>query len=225
MPLVKICGLTTPEALEAALAAGADMVGFVRFPRSPRHVGLEAGRALSLAAAGRASRVLLLVDPADAELDEAVAAIEPDLIQLHGRETPERAAAIRARTGLPVMKALAVAEAADLAHIGLYRESAERILLDAKPPKGAALPGGNGVPFDWRLLAGLADAPGPALMLSGGLAPDNVAEAIAVSGLSAVDVSSGVESAPGIKDISKIAAFVEAARAAFAARDKDRRVA
>ncbi len=225
MSLVKICGLATAEALEAALAAGADMVGFVRFPRSPRHVSLEAGRALSRAAAGRATRVLLLVDPADAELDEAVAAIEPDLIQLHGRETPERAAAIRAQTGRPVMKALAVAEAADLARIDLYRASAERILLDAKPPKGAALPGGNGVAFDWRLLAGLAKAPSHALMLSGGLTPENVAEAVAVSGLSAVDVSSGVESSPGIKDISKIAAFVKAARAAFAARDKDRRVA
>lgn len=224
MPLVKICGLKTAEALDAALAAGADMVGFVRFARSPRHVALDVGRALSREAAGRALRVLLLVDPTDAELDEAVAAIEPDLVQLHGRESPERTAEVAARAGCPVMKALPVADAADLDRIDRYRGSADRILLDAKPPPDAVLPGGNGIAFDWTLLASLG-RPDGRLVLSGGLSPRNVAEAIAVSGLAAVDVSSGVESRPGIKDPAKIAAFVEAARAAFAARDQDRRVA
>lgn len=212
MTVIKICGLSTPGTLAAALDAGADLVGFVRFPRSPRHVSLEVGRALSSEARGRAERVLLVVDPTDAELDEAVAAIDPDLIQLHGSETPERAAAIRARTGWLVMKALAVAGAGDLAVIARYRGSADRILLDAKPPRGAALPGGNGVPFDWRLVAGLD--PAAAIMLSGGLTPTNVAEAIAVSGLRAVDVSSGVESRPGEKDPAAIAAFIRAVRAA-----------
>lgn len=229
MPLVKICGLSTPGSLDAALSAGADMVGFVRFPRSPRHVELDQGRALSRQAEGRAERVLLMVDPTDAELDESIAALAPDLIQLHGGETPARVTAIGSRTGRPVMKALAVAEAADLARIAPYRGAATRILLDAKPPKGAVLPGGNGVAFDWTLLGALSrpshcvalgtsqDLP---LMLSGGLTPENVAEAIRVSGLDAVDVSSGVENAPGVKNESKIAAFVEAARAAFAAQNR-----
>ena len=232
MSLVKICGLRTPETLDAALSAGADMVGFVRYPRSPRHVELGIGGELSRVAAGRAARVVLLVDPTDAELEEALRAIEPDMIQLHGHESPERTAEIARRVGRPVMKALAISEAADLAAIDRYRGAAARILLDAKPPKGAVLPGGNGVAFDWRLVSGLArtplcaalgmGAPDPAatLMLSGGLTPENVGEAIAVSGLSAVDVSSGVESAPGSKDPTKIAAFVRAARTAFAAGDR-----
>lgn len=239
MSLVKICGLSTPASLEAALAARADMIGLVRFARSPRHVSLEAGRDLSRQAAGRVLRALLMVDPTDAELDEAVAAIEPDMIQLHGSETPSRVSAIRARTGRPIMKAVAVAEAADLARIDAYRGAADRVLLDAKPPKDAVLPGGNGVAFDWTLLQGLARPslchslgmgapafdPEHDLMLSGGLTPGNVAEAIRVSGLRAVDVSSGVESAPGIKDETKIAAFIQAARAAFAASEPTRRVA
>ncbi|TDR87195.1 phosphoribosylanthranilate isomerase [Enterovirga rhinocerotis] len=235
MSLVKICGLRTPETLEAALAAGADMVGFVRFARSPRHVDLELGRALSREAAGRARRVLLLVDPTDGELDETIRAIEPDLVQLHGGESPERVAAIRSATGRPVMKALPIGERADLARIDAYRDAADRILLDAKPPKDAALPGGNGIAFDWSLLGDLpgragsatplcaalgmtaATRPRPDLMLSGGLTPETVGEAIRISGLAAVDVSSGVESRPGEKDTAKIAAFVRAARAAFAA--------
>ena len=232
MSLVKICGLRTPETLDAALAAGADMVGFVRFPRSPRHVELDIGRELSGAAAGRATRVVLVVDPGDAELDEAVRAIEPEMIQLHGHESPERTAEIAHRFRRPVMKALPVSDASDLAAIDRYRGAADRILLDAKPPKGAVLPGGNGMAFDWRLISGLGrtplcvalglGAPDPAamLVLSGGLTPENVGEAIAVSGLSAVDVSSGVESAPGSKDPLKIAAFVRAARTAFAAGDR-----
>lgn len=210
MTEIKICGLSTPETLDAALGAVADWVGFVRFARSPRHVELEAARVLSRQAKGRAGRVVLLVDPDDAALAAAIEAIAPDLIQLHGRESPERVAEIRAATGLPVMKALGIAGAADLAAIPAYAAVADRLLLDAKAPPGAALPGGNGVSFDWSLLAG-ADLPA-GLMLSGGLGPENVAEALARTGLRAVDVSSGVESAPGIKDPARIAAFVTAAR-------------
>ncbi|MBY0294904.1 MAG: phosphoribosylanthranilate isomerase [Methylobacterium sp.] len=209
--LVKICGLSTPETLDAALDAGADLIGLVHFPRSPRHVDLAAGAALSRRAAGRAGRVALLVDPDDALLDAVTALLDPDWIQLHGREDPARVAAVRARTGRPVMKALGIAEAADLARIPAYAEVAERILLDAKPPPGAALPGGNGHAFDWTLIAraGLA----PDFMLSGGLTPATVAEAIAVTGARAVDVSSGVEIRPGEKDPARIRAFVAAARA------------
>ena len=216
--LVKICGLSTPATLEAALAAGADMVGFVRFPRSPRHIELGLGRALSRQAAGRTLRVLLVVDPDDAALDEDLAEIGPDLLQLHGSETPSRVAAIRTRTGLPVMKALGIGAAPDLARVADYRAVSGRILLDAKPPKGAALPGGNGVSFDWSLLAALD--PGPDIMLSGGLDPGNVAAAIAATRVAAVDVSSGVESRPGEKDPDLVRAFVRAARDAFARREE-----
>ncbi|NNM71169.1 phosphoribosylanthranilate isomerase [Enterovirga aerilata] len=218
--MIKICGLSTPATLEAAIAAGADMVGFVRFPRSPRHLELEHGRELSALARGRARRVLLLVDPSDRELDEAVAALDPDIVQLHGSEAPGRVAAIQARTGRPVMKALGIAEAEDLGRIAAYRGVADGIILDAKAPRGSALPGGNGLPFDWSLLAGLD--PRLDVMLSGGLDPANVAEAIAATRVRAVDVSSGVESRPGVKDPEKIAAFVQAARAAFAAAQQDR---
>ncbi|HEX2555261.1 MAG TPA: phosphoribosylanthranilate isomerase [Microvirga sp.] len=221
MSLVKICGLSTPETLEAALGAGADLVGFVHFPRSPRHIALEPGRALAAGVRGRALKVALLVDPDDATLDAVVAALDPDLIQLHGTESPGRVAAIRARTGRPVMKAVGIAERADLAALERYRGAADRILLDAKPPKSAgALPGGNGIAFDWRLVAGL-DAggldPATSFMLSGGLTPDNVGTAIALTGARSVDVSSGVEVRPGEKDPARIEAFVKAARAAWAA--------
>jgi phosphoribosylanthranilate isomerase len=215
--LVKICGLSTPETLDAALAAGADWVGFVRFPKSPRHVDLDVGRGLSARAKGRALRVVLLVDAEDVDIAEAVEALQPDLLQLHGHETPERAAAIRSAFGRPVVKALGVAEASDLAALAAYAHAADHLLLDAKPPRDAgALPGGNGLSFDWRLLVGLD--PGVSFMLSGGLNPDNVAEAIRLTGSRAVDVSSGVEVRPGIKDPAKIEAFVKAARAAYAAR-------
>jgi phosphoribosylanthranilate isomerase len=214
--LVKICGLSTSETLAAALEAGADLVGFVRFAPSPRHLDLTPGRALSRAARGRAQRVLLTVDPDDAELDASLEAFDPDLVQLHGSETPERVAAIRARTGRPVMKALGIATADDLAGIAAYARVADRLLLDAKPPPGGRLPGGNGLPFDWRLIAGLD--PGLPFMLSGGLTPDTVAEAIRVTGAPAVDVSSGVERAPGVKDPDRIAAFVAAARSVEASR-------
>lgn len=215
--LVKICGLSTPEALDAALSAGADWVGFVRFARSPRHVDLDVGRELSGQARGRALRVVLLVDAQDAEIADAVEALQPDLLQLHGHETPERVAAIRKAFGRPVVKALGVAETSDLAALEAYEHAVDHLLLDAKPPRGAgALPGGNGLPFDWRLLVGLD--PSLSFMLSGGLTPDNVAEAIRLTGSRAVDVSSGVEVRPGIKDPAKIEAFVKAARAAFADR-------
>ena len=215
--LIKICGLSTPETLAVALDAGADLVGFVRFPRSPRHLDLEEGRRLSAQARGRALRAALLVDPDDAELDAVMAALDPDWLQLHGAETPERLAAIRARTGRPVMKAVGLAEAADLAAVARYAPAADRLLLDAKPPRDpGALPGGNGLAFDWRLLAGL-DPRLPFMLLSGGLTPDNVAAAIALTGARAVDVSSGVESAPGRKEPQRVEAFVRAARAGFAA--------
>ncbi len=214
-PLVKICGLSTPETLDAALGAGADLVGFVRFAKSPRHVELDRAHALSVQAKGRALRAVLVVDADDAALAEIVEAMDPDLIQLHGSETPERVAAIRARFGRPVMKAVGIAAAADLAEVARHA-GADRLLLDAKPPRDAtALPGGNGIAFDWRLLAGLD--PTLSFMLSGGLTPENVAAAIGLTGARAVDVSSGVESRPGLKDPAKIEAFVKAARAAFAA--------
>ena len=224
--MIKICGLSTPEALEAAIAAGADMVGFVRCPPSPRHVDLRTGRVLSAQAAGRAARVLLVVDPSDVELDEAVAAIEPDLIQLHGAETPERVAAIARAAGRPIIKPRGGAGAAPPPRGPRSAAAPDRVLLDAKPPPGASRPGGNGVGFDWSLLSALRvrrvldgmEAP----MLSGGLAPGNVARAIAATGFRAVDVSSGVESSPGRKDPARIAAFVAAARAAFASADQER---
>jgi phosphoribosylanthranilate isomerase len=220
-PLVKICGINSVEALDAALGAGADMVGLVRFDRSPRHLGLEEGRALSARARGKALRVALVVDADNAALAEIVDAFDPDLLQLHGSETPERVAEVRARFGRPVMKAVGIASADDLRAIEAYGMVADRLLLDAKPPAAAkALPGGNGMPFDWRLIAGL-DAAKP-VMLSGGLDGDNVAAAVALTGVRAVDVSSGVERRPGEKDPDKIAAFVRAARAAFADIEKDK---
>ncbi|MBF9233195.1 phosphoribosylanthranilate isomerase [Microvirga alba] len=213
--LVKICGLSTPETLDAALQAGADLVGFVRFAKSPRHVDLALGQKLSAQAKGRAQRVVLLVDADDVAIADAVEALAPDLLQLHGHETPERVAAIRARFGRPVMKVFGIAEAADLAVLDAYSDIADHFLLDAKPPPIAeALPGGNGLPFDWRLLTGLD--PRLSFMLSGGLNPGNVAEAIRLTRARAVDVSSGVEIKPGVKDPVKIEAFVKAARAAFA---------
>jgi phosphoribosylanthranilate isomerase len=207
---IKICGLSTAATLDAALEAGADLVGFVHFPRSPRHVDLETGRALSARAKGRTERVVLLVDPDDAAVAAAVEALDPDWIQLHGRETPERVAAIRAATGRRVMKAIGVAGAADLDAVTAFAGRADRILLDAKAPPGAALPGGNGHAFDWDLLGG-AVLPAD-YMLSGGLTPDTVATALARTGARAVDVSSGVETGPGKKSAERIAAFIAAAR-------------
>jgi phosphoribosylanthranilate isomerase len=214
--LIKICGLSTPETLDAALASGADLVGFVRFAKSPRHVDRDTGRALSRQAKGRAQRVVLLVDADDTAIADAIEALDPDMLQLHGAETPTRVADIRGRFGRPVLKAIGVADAGDLAIAAGYAGIADHLLLDAKPPRtGDALPGGNGLPFDWTLLAGLD--PALAFMLSGGLDAANVATAIRLARPNAVDVSSGVESRPGIKDPDRIEAFIRAARAAFAA--------
>lgn len=209
---IKICGLSTPETLDAALGVGADMVGMVFFPPSPRHVDLSTAGALAAKARGRARIVALTVDADDAALADIVAAIHPDMLQLHGKESPELVAAIRARFKLPVMKAVGIATAADLAALAAYEGVADRLLLDAKPPKDAVLPGGNGVPFDWNLLAGL-DLSIP-YMLSGGLDPENVRDAVQRLHPFGVDVSSGVERAPGVKDIARIAAFIREARAA-----------
>lgn len=214
----KICGLKTDEAVAAALAGGASHIAFNFFPRSPRSVDVATAARLAPPARGRARVVALTVDPDDALLDAIVAGLGPDLLQLHGRETPERVAAIRARYGVPVMKALGIASAADLAPIAAFRDVVDLFLFDAKPPAGIAggLPGGNGVAFDWRLVAGLD--PGRPFMLSGGLTPDNVATALRLTGAAAVDVSSGVERAPGEKDPAKIAAFLAAVRAVAAER-------
>jgi phosphoribosylanthranilate isomerase len=208
--LVKICGLTTPETLDAALDAGADMVGFVFFAKSPRHLGLETAASLGARVAGRARKVALTVDADDAALDAIVAALQPDMLQLHGAESPARVAQIAARFCLPAMKALGVATRDDLAAARDYAPHCARLLFDAKPPEGAVLPGGNGLPFDWRVLAGYD--PGVPWMLSGGLTPGNVVEALRRTKAPGVDVSSGVESAAGVKDAGLIRAFVAAAR-------------
>jgi phosphoribosylanthranilate isomerase len=212
---IKICGLSTPETMTAALEAGADMVGLVFHRKSPRSVSLDTAAAIAAMARGRAIIVALTVDPSDEGIDAIMAKVNPDLFQLHGSETSERCAEISARIERPVMKALGVAEAADLAAIKAYRPHLDRLLLDAKPPKDAAYPGGHGKTFDWAILKGLD--PFMPFMLSGGLTPENVGEAIrTVKGfgvtLAGVDVSSGVESAPGVKSVEKIKAFIENAR-------------
>ena len=210
---VKICGLRTPQALDAALESGADLVGFVFFPPSPRHLGLSRPRAGSASAsAGRAGKVALTVDATDETLLDIVNALKPDMLQLHGKETPERVVAVRTRFGLPVMKALPIAERADLSPIRIYDKVADRLIFDARPPKEATRPGGLGTPFDWTLLAGVN--PGVPFMLSGGLDAGNVAEALRITRAPGVDVSSGVERAPGVKDPDKIREFVRVARAA-----------
>jgi phosphoribosylanthranilate isomerase len=210
--IVKICGLSTEETLAAALAAGADMVGFVHYPKSPRHLPLAAAPALVERAGGRAKKVLLTVDADDDLLAAAISAFKPDILQLHGAETPARVAAIRGRFGRPVMKAIGLGTRADLAQIASYEKVADLLLFDAQPADAAALPGGNGRAFDWALLRGQAIA--KPWLIGGGLTPANVAAAIAATGAQGVDVSSGVESARGVKDIGKIAGFVAAARAA-----------
>ncbi len=210
---IKICGLSTLETLDAALDAGADVVGFVFFEKSPRFVGLDHARALASQARGQASIVALSVDPSDNMLAAIVRAVAPDLLQLHGSESPERVGEIRRIFGIPIIKAIGVAQADDFSRASAYADAADWLLLDAKPPKGAILPGGNGAPFDWNLARGFA--PAKLWLLSGGLDADNVAQAIALSGARGVDVSSGVESAPGVKDVAKIAAFIQRARAAF----------
>lgn len=221
MPLlVKICGITTMRTVDVALEAGADMIGVVFFAKSPRNVSLATACALAGRTCGRAGVVALTVDPTDDFVADVMASLKPDLLQLHGSETPERVADIRARFKVRVMKAVGVAEAADLAPIRDYAAVSDLILVDAKPPRTPdALPGGNGLTFDWRLVAGLD--PGRPVMLSGGLHPGNVGDAVRLTRLSGVDVSSGVESAPGIKDPDKIRAFVAAARTAEAEGERE----
>jgi phosphoribosylanthranilate isomerase len=209
---VKICGVNAPEALSAAVAGGADYVGFVFYPRSPRYVTPEAAHALAAQAPARVTKVGLAVDLDDAALAAILEAVPLDMWQLHGGESPARVARIKARFGLPVMKAVKISESADLAAAEPYFRVADRLLFDAKPPKEmtGALPGGNALTFDWHLLAGRT-WPLP-WMLSGGLDPGNVAEAARISGARAVDVSSGIEDRPGLKNPDKIRAFLAAAK-------------
>jgi phosphoribosylanthranilate isomerase len=208
--IVKVCGLSTPETLDVAVDAGADMVGFVFFPPSPRHLGLDTARALGKHVRRRAVKVALTVDADDATLADIVEALQPDILQLHGRETVARLRDIKQKFGLQVMKALAVETAADLASLPLYAAVADRILFDARAPKEATRPGGLGAVFDWHVLENL-DLELP-FMVSGGLNADNVAEAVRATRAGGVDVSSGVERAPGIKDPEMIRNFIRAAR-------------
>ncbi|MEL6516168.1 MAG: phosphoribosylanthranilate isomerase [Pseudomonadota bacterium] len=208
---VKICGLSEPADIAAAATSGASYIGLVFFKKSPRNVSNADARVLALAAPPGVAKVALVVDADDAALDALTDTVPLDMLQLHGRETPQRVAEVRARYGLPVMKAVGVAEAGDLAALDTYARVADQLLVDAKPPKGADLPGGNGLAFDWRLIANRR-WPVP-WMLAGGLTADNVGEAVRLTGARQVDVSSGVESAPGVKDAGLIARFVAAAQA------------
>ena len=215
MPLsVKICGVRTPQALDVALDSGADLVGFVFFAPSPRHLSLEAARTLGQRVQGRAGKVALTVDANDDTLLDIIGVLKPDMLQLHGSETPERVVAVRTRFGLPVMKALPVAERKDLSTVRQYAQFVDRLIFDARAPKDATRPGGLGKPFDWTLLKDIK-APVP-FMLSGGLDADNVSEALRITRAPGVDVSSGVERSPGEKDPDKIQAFIRAARVAEA---------
>ena len=209
--IVKICGLSTRETLDVALESGADMVGFVFFPPSPRHLSLETARDLGRQAKGRASKVALTVDADDVTLANIVEALQPDILQLHGGETVARLRDIKQKFGLPVMKAIAVETPADLAPLPGYAAVADRILFDARAPREATRPGGLGAVFDWHVLENL-DFKLP-FLVSGGLNAENVAQAIRVTRAGGVDVSSGVERAPGVKDPEMIRAFIRAARA------------
>ena len=206
---VKICGLSTPETVAAAVDGGAAYVGFVFLPKSPRNVTLARARELAVEVPPGVAKVALTVDADDALIDALTSAVPLDMLQLHGQETPGRVADIRQRTGLPVMKAIGIADKADLAQIEAYQEVADQLLIDAKPPRTAPLPGGNGLAFDWRLVANRRwSVP---WMLAGGLTVGTVGEAIALTGARQVDVSSGVERAPGVKDPDLIRAFLAAA--------------
>ena len=209
--IVKICGLSTRETLDVALDAGADMVGVVFFPPSPRHLSLDVACELGQAVKRRAAKVALTVDADDATLANIIEALQPDLLQLHGKETPLRLRDIKRKFGLPVMKALPVETSADLAALPAYRDVADRILFDARAPKEATRPGGLGAAFDWHVLENL-DLKLP-FMVSGGLHAGNLAEAVRVTRAGGVDVSSGVESTPGRKGPEMIRAFIRAARA------------
>ena len=207
---VKICGLRDAAGVAAAVDAGAAYIGLMFFAKSPRNVSLAQARALALLVPMGIAKVAVMVDPDDAFLDDLVAQVPLDMLQLHGHETPARVAAVKARSGLPVMKVVGVADASDLAELDIYARVADQILVETKPSKDAVLPGGNGLPFDWRLIAGRR-WPVP-WMLAGGLRTANVAEAIRLTGARQVDVSSGVETAPGVKDAGMIRDFVTAAR-------------
>ena len=208
---VKICGLATVDDVRACADAGANYMGLVFFEKSPRNITIPAARELALAAPLGLAKVALVVNPSDAELDAITASVPLDMVQLHGRETPERVAEVKARYGLPVMKAVGIADKDDLPKLESYFGVADQILVDAKPPKGGELPGGNGLSFDWRLIAGRR-WPCP-WMLAGGLTPENVAEAVKMTGAQQVDVSSGVEDAPGQKNAELIQKFVQSSRA------------
>ncbi|MFQ6550018.1 phosphoribosylanthranilate isomerase [Aestuariibius sp. 2305UL40-4] len=203
---VKICGLTDPGDVAAAVGGGAAYIGFVFFPKSPRHVAPSEATLLAAEIPPGVAKVGLFVDPSDDLLDEVLEAVPLDMVQLHGAESPERVTAVSNRTGLPVMKAVGVRDAADLSGIDTYSTVADLLLIDAKPPEGAALPGGNGLAFDWALLSGRRWA--VPWMLAGGLTPENAAEAARLTGARQLDVSSGVESAPGKKDPERIRAFL-----------------
>lgn len=211
---VKICGLSTPETVMAALDGGADLIGFVFYPKSPRHVSTAKAGELARVARGRARIVALIVDATDSLVDEITRAVDPDLFQAHGSESPERIAEITARSGKPVIKAIKIRSEADVAEAMAYDDAAALILYDAKAPEtlAHALPGGNGIAFDWSLVGSGKTA--PSFILSGGLNPGNVARAIKVTGAAIVDVSSGVEKSPGIKDIALIREFIAAAKGA-----------
>ncbi|WP_391483022.1 phosphoribosylanthranilate isomerase [Nereida sp. NH-UV-3] len=210
-PLIrtKFCGLSRPEDVTAAADAGAAYVGFVFFPKSPRNVSIEQAADLAVTVPVGIAKVALVVNASDAELDAIVEAVPLDMLQLHGAESVERVREVRARYGLPVMKAVGVADADDLPALDAYAMAADQLLIDAKPPKNADLPGGNGFSFDWRLIAGKS-WPVP-WMLAGGLTPDNAAEAVAMTGARQLDVSSGVEASVGVKDGELMTAFAEAA--------------
>jgi len=208
---VKICGLATVDDVRACADADANYMGLVFFEKSPRNITIPAARELALAAPLGLAKVALVVNPSDAELDAITATVPLDMLQLHGRETPERVAEVKARYGLPVMKAVGIADGDDLPKLESYFGVADQILVDAKPPKGGELPGGNGLSFDWRLIAGRR-WPCP-WMLAGGLTPENVAEAVKMTGVKQVDVSSGVEDAPGQKNAELIQKFVQSSRA------------
>lgn len=207
---VKICGITTADAIDAAVSAGAAYGGLVFHPRSPRFVAPEQARMLATRMRGKLKIVALIADMDDARIEDLVKTVRPDFLQLHGNETAKRTAEIRARFGLPVIKALPVAEPSDLDEISDYEKVADMLMFDARPPKGAERAGGHGAAFDWKLLSGRTFT--RPWFLAGGLTPDNVARAIALSGAQMVDVSSGVESAPGVKDAARIAAFISATK-------------
>jgi phosphoribosylanthranilate isomerase len=207
---VKICGLTQPSDVHAVAQAGAVYCGFVFFPKSPRNVSFQQAAAMAVEAPIRLAKVALTVNADDAFLDALTAAVPLDMLQLHGNETPARVREVKERYGLPVMKAVGVADATDLPALDDYMKVADQILVDAKPPKNADLPGGNGLTFDWRLIAGRRWA--VPWMLAGGLTAENVAEAIRMTGARQIDLSSGVESRPGVKDAAMIDGFMAAVK-------------